>query len=132
MRISDWSSDVCSSDLWSERLMGAPLSGGIRYSGPSAVLFSLAALPGQQLTGPIAVGVDFSGRLRAPDFNGVVRADTLTYVNETFGTRLTNMKMQGRFTSSRFEITTLQARSEEHTSELQSIMRISYDVFCLK
>src|SRR3546814_8094533 len=81
MRISDWSSDVCSSDLWSERLMGAPLSGGIRYSGPSAVLFSLAALPGQQLTGPIAVGVD---------------------------------------------------RSEEHTSELQSLMRISYAVFCLK
>src|SRR3546814_3807311 len=24
------------------------------------------------------------------------------------------------------------ARSEEHTSELQSLMRISYDVFCLK
>src|SRR3546814_17308717 len=79
----------------------------------SAVLFSLAALPGQQLTGPIAVGVDFSGRLRAPDFNGVVRADTLTYVNETFGTRLTNIKLQGSFTSSRFEITTLQARAGE-------------------
>src|SRR3546814_10061214 len=27
---------------------------------------------------------------------------------------------------------TLAARSEEHTSELQSLMRISYDVFCLK
>src|SRR3546814_5593983 len=25
-----------------------------------------------------------------------------------------------------------QSRSEEHTSELQSLMRISYDVFCLK
>src|SRR3546814_2063210 len=28
--------------------------------------------------------------------------------------------------------TTDQIRSEEHTSELQSLMRISYDVFCLK
>src|SRR3546814_6545969 len=27
---------------------------------------------------------------------------------------------------------TLKARSEEHTSELQSLMRISYAVFCLK
>src|SRR3546814_10222717 len=29
-------------------------------------------------------------------------------------------------------ISTTTARSEEHTSELQSLMRISYDVFCLK
>src|SRR3546814_2308886 len=28
--------------------------------------------------------------------------------------------------------TTLDERSEEHTSELQSLMRISYAVFCLK
>src|SRR3546814_4841790 len=32
----------------------------------------------------------------------------------------------------RFGITKAPARSEEHTSELQSLMRISYDVFCLK
>src|SRR3546814_4610256 len=93
----------------------------------SAVLFSLAALPGQQLTGPIAVGVDFSGRLRAPDFNGVVRADTLTYVNETFGTRLTNMKLQGRFTSSRFEITTLQARAGEGSVSAQGSVGFAAD-----
>src|SRR3546814_1667203 len=31
-----------------------------------------------------------------------------------------------------FEIATPKARSEEHTSELQSLMRISYAVFCLK
>src|SRR3546814_732206 len=31
-----------------------------------------------------------------------------------------------------FVVTTAQARSEEHTSELQSLMRISYAVFCLK
>src|SRR3546814_8084386 len=32
----------------------------------------------------------------------------------------------------RFELARRQARSEEHTSELQSLMRISYAVFCLK
>ncbi len=100
---------------WTTRLMNAPLSGGIRYSGPAAVLFSLAALPGQTLTGPIAVGVDFAGRLSAPTFNGVVRADKLTYTNETYGTRLTNMRLQGRFTSSRLEITTLEAQAGEGT-----------------
>src|SRR3546814_6790835 len=30
------------------------------------------------------------------------------------------------------EVTTIRLRSEEHTSELQSLMRISYAVFCLK
>ena len=44
---------------WVNRLMQAPLSGGIRYNGPSAVLFSFAALPNQQLSGPIAVAADF-------------------------------------------------------------------------
>src|SRR3546814_5422671 len=33
---------------------------------------------------------------------------------------------------SRFGSTTIEYRSEEHTSELQSLMRISYAVFCLK
>src|SRR3546814_4352453 len=32
----------------------------------------------------------------------------------------------------RFAIDVAEARSEEHTSELQSLMRISYAVFCLK
>src|SRR3546814_5686386 len=35
-------------------------------------------------------------------------------------------------TSSLLQIPQVQARSEEHTSELQSLMRISYAVFCLK
>src|SRR3546814_6380972 len=33
---------------------------------------------------------------------------------------------------SKVNVPDLQARSEEHTSELQSLMRISYAVFCLK
>src|SRR3546814_8845784 len=37
-----------------------------------------------------------------------------------------NRQYAGRYTKA------LQARSEEHTSELQSLMRISYAVFCLK
>src|SRR3546814_6653527 len=44
--------------------------------------------------------------------------------------------IEGRKQSAQAEISgrqrTLQARSEEHTSELQSLMRISYAVFCLK
>src|SRR3546814_6968086 len=39
---------------------------------------------------------------------------------------------EGKALSFQDLILTLHARSEEHTSELQSLMRISYAVFCLK
>jgi translocation and assembly module TamB len=100
---------------WSQRLIAAPLSGGIRYNGPSAVLFSFAAIPHQQLSGPIAIAADFSGRLQAPQLNGLIRADNLTYDNETYGTRLSRMQLAGRFTNARFEITRLNARAGNGT-----------------
>src|SRR3546814_9202996 len=93
MRISDWSSDVCSSDLpgsgsWMERLMGAPLSGGIRYNGPAGTLFSFAGLSDQTLSGAIGVAADFSGRLPSPQFTGLVRANKLTHRTDRKSTRL--------------------------------------------
>jgi translocation and assembly module TamB len=100
---------------WSQRLMAAPLSGGIRYNGPSAVLFSFAAIANQQLSGPIAIAADFSGRLQAPRLNGLIRADNLTYDNETYGTRLSRMQLAGRFSNERFEITRLNAKAGDGT-----------------
>lgn len=94
---------------WNERLMAAPLSGGVRYNGPSAVLFSLAGFANQSVSGPIAVAADFSGQLRDPQLTGQLRAEKLTYENETWGTRLTQMKIEGRFDSSTLEITEMNA-----------------------
>src|SRR3546814_2188730 len=83
MRISDWSSDVCSSDLaLRDTSTGSIAGAGAGAASPSALArFSTAC------------------RLFPP-----------------------------------FAITPppLHCRSEEHTSELQSLMRISYAVFCLK
>lgn len=94
---------------WNERLMTAPLSGGIRYNGPSAVLFSLAGFANQSVSGPIAVAADFSGQLRAPQLTGQLRATNLTYENETWGTRLTQMRIEGRFDSDSLDITEMNA-----------------------
>src|SRR3546814_5470434 len=83
MRISDWSSDVCSSDLFTGRNVQ-----GYRYrrSFPEAVH---------------AVRVEYD------NIDKDCRPDELVVFNDD-------------------------QRSEEHTSELQSLMRISYAVFCLK
>lgn len=103
------------SGTWMTRLWAAPLSGGIRYNGPSSVLFSLAALPDQHLTGAIGVAADFSGRLENPSLTGVVRANNLTYVNDSYGTRLTNMRVRGAFTNDRLEVTELTANAGNGT-----------------
>ncbi len=112
---------------WTTRLMQAPLAGGIRYNGPSAVLFSLAALPNQQLSGPIAVAADFSGRVSAPRLNGLIRADNLTYDNETYGTRLSQMKIAARFNNDRLELTNLSARAGDGSVQAQGSVGLAAD-----
>jgi translocation and assembly module TamB len=100
---------------WTTRLLAAPLAGGIRYNGPADALWSLTGIADQQVSGPIGIAADFSGRVQAPQFNGVVRANNLTYSNEIYGTRVTNIQLAGQFTSSRLEITRLAGRAGEGT-----------------
>ncbi|HYI64454.1 MAG TPA: translocation/assembly module TamB domain-containing protein [Allosphingosinicella sp.] len=100
---------------WVTRLLAAPLAGGIRYNGPADVPMSFANLPGHQLTGPIGIAADFSGRVQSPQFTGVVRATNLVYVNETYGTRVTNLAVNGHFDASRLEIVSLAGRAGNGT-----------------
>src|SRR3546814_1412067 len=114
MRISDWSSDVCSSDLAQKLDLGfgaqsirkcvldqlhakPPIggsngNGGNALFGPCKVEQAIAAIT--YVGGPAYVQMA-AWDAKRPIFQGV-------------------------------------CRSEEHTSELQSLMRISYAVFCLK
>jgi translocation and assembly module TamB len=100
---------------WTTRLFAAPLAGGIRYNGPADVPMSFANLPGHHLTGPIGIAADFSGRVQAPQVTGVVRANALTYVNETYGTRITGLAVNGRFDASRLEIASMSGRAGDGT-----------------
>lgn len=95
----------------SDRMFGAPLSGGIRYSGPADVLWTLTGISGQTLSGPIAIAADFGGRLSQPTITGLMRAKTLRYENETFGTVISNIALDGRFTQSRLELVSLTGRA---------------------
>src|SRR3546814_4582789 len=106
MRISDWSSDVCSSDL--DFLMGEGLSSTSR-----AMLVAPTGLGKTNLCMALAFamaeGRDFL-HWRAH------RPCSVLYIDGEMSRRLVKIRL---------------ARSEEHTSELQSLMRISYAVFCL-
>src|SRR3546814_8131686 len=98
MRISDWSSDVCSSDL--------SASAAIRLMEPG-VISNRCQLSGE--------------RPRTWQTAARMTSAWLTITTVPSGTVL-------RISSKWSAI----LRSEEHTSELQSLMRISYAVFCLK
>src|SRR3546814_8910544 len=100
MRISDWSSDVCSSDLPIERIS-------------TAVFGDYQITDGIQIFGEFLYTHRKSDQLATP---GTLRNISISAANPT------NPTGQDL----------LLVRSEEHTSELQSLMRNSYAVFCLK
>src|SRR3546814_7100443 len=110
MRISDWSSDVCSSDLifgWFAAAGGKIISWSQDDDAKSASIDGLTFWR----CGPHPEHGIVIDNMSAFRFRGRVLA-----VQNSDG---------GAIGISAF-------RSEEHTSELQSLMRISYAVFCLK
>ncbi|WP_206237995.1 translocation/assembly module TamB domain-containing protein [Novosphingobium terrae] len=113
------------SGSWSTRLMAAPLSGGIRYNGPADVLASLAALSDQSLKGPIGIAADFGGTVKAPQLNGLVRANDLTYENSSYGTKLTNIALSGRFANDRLQVESLTAKARNGTISASGFVSLS-------
>src|SRR3546814_8448878 len=101
MRISDWSSDVCSSDLQ-------------QLSQDRDRLYRAGDMTGREKAGKEMAGMAKSLE-RDPQVESILRGRA----------RELGLEMgmgRGRDLS----------RSEEHTSELQSLMRNTYAVFCLK
>src|SRR3546814_6770348 len=132
MRISDWSSDVCSSDLLGRAKL--QLSGYRRSEGVRAGRWREACAVSCRHSLDRNHGHGFGLR---PDRN----SDMVTMAAVKIGRRLGRV---GRAVVILFRevLATAdrcnsagahaQLRSEEHKSELQSLMRISYAVFCLK
>src|SRR3546814_4543229 len=123
MRISDWSSDVCSSDLsspaelapTSEQQNNWPLWGLHYESGGRAG--EPPALPAARRL--LALYQDWT-RARGTEARAAVWRQMLDlHAEQVFTIGLVGAVRQP-----------VVARSEEHTSELQSLMRISYAVFC--
>src|SRR3546814_6127874 len=119
MRISDWSSDVCSSDLVRGRSARAGvceardldrIADHLHRAGNGIVdVDDHVAGGGLRVVHRLADVVDRAGRY----------AGGVEHLHPVLGRR---------GPQDRLEL----GRSEEHTSELQSLMRISYAVFCLK
>src|SRR3546814_6191765 len=116
MRISDWSSDVCSSDL---------LEG---FLGDGAHRLHVAV----ELQVQHRANVERANRsVGVPGAVGAVLAEDLGEAAGVLG-EVRKLHRAVLDEGHRFALRLHRHRSEEHTSELQSLMRISYAVFCLK
>src|SRR3546814_5143797 len=121
MRISDWSSDVCSSDLDLAVQPRQVRAGAGLVAGDDAVAAAVEA----RAQAERHVHVQRQAARDRVAVAGQHRRAQLFLaeaVRELRGSRV------GGVARPRPVV----ARSEEHTSELQSLMRISYAVFCLK
>src|SRR3546814_4003848 len=114
MRISDWSSDVCSSDLRAEECMSAIDPRADRVGHSNTVLRALGQIRNDLEYRPIS-------EILSELPQHMQRVQKVT--------REASEAIRSRFFPTQAEPSW---RSEEHTSELQSLMRISYAVFCLK
>src|SRR3546814_1075927 len=137
MRISDWSSDVCSSDLW-KGWWGTPAafrSPGAETEPRIALIARLSAahaesLPTDPAEPPLLAGGTlerFSGTPIRPVVAGQHFGTAEVVATDADATSFI-LALDRNATPESYQA----QRSEEHTSELQSLMRISYAVFCLK
>src|SRR3546814_8096470 len=135
MRISDWSSDVCSSDLLVNKLRAYALQdqGFDTVDANVRLGFAIDAR-------------DFSVAARMLDLLNIGEVRLLTNnplkvegleqagikVSERLPLAIKANPHNAHYLTTKRDRTGHKLRSEEHTSELQSLMRISYAVFCLK
>src|SRR3546814_2183712 len=120
MRISDWSSDVCSSDLFAQQTAATEALRGrvgdidqYNVKGTTNVNFD---------TGKAVLSEQAKADLCSAASQAEAMDNALLLVvgyTDSTGSQELNQELSEK-------------RSEEHTSELQSLMRISYAVFCLK
>src|SRR3546814_6978281 len=118
MRISDWSSDVCSSDLLASQL--GP--GEHRSSGQYVLPVTLKGSANDNV-------------FRRFRMIGLLRPSCIVLSQSRGGKKQGGGASEQGGTEHACQSTLNDwdcARSEEHTSELQSLMRISSSVFCLK
>src|SRR3546814_6074382 len=124
MRISDWSSDVCSSDLAPYSFTAFDLKARLN---PPVLMGGIWAHP----LGSDELGRDVLSRLIMSVRMSLLIAFFGTLIASTLGTSLGILAAHFRGRVEAVVLVLIDFRSEEHTSELQSLMRISYAVFCL-
>lgn len=87
-----------------ERLMQAPLVAQARYNGAADTLWRLTGLEAVDLSGPVAIAADITGKLADPQIDGALKANNARLENAVTGTVVTDIQAVGRFDGSRLDL----------------------------
>jgi translocation and assembly module TamB len=87
-----------------DRLAAAPLFAQLRYNGPADTLWRLTGVETIDISGPVAVGADVTGRLSDPVIRGSVRTDRARLESAVSGTIIDRLRANGRFDGSRLVV----------------------------
>ena len=87
------------------RLYAGDLLGQLRYRGPAASLWRLAAIDAFDFTGPASVAADITGTLADPQLRGSLSSDGLRVQSSLSGTDIRDASVRGTFAGSRLRIT---------------------------
>jgi translocation and assembly module TamB len=110
---------------WASRLESARFSGGLRYDGPAEVLWGLWGVAGPTLSGPVALGLDVSGRGDAPQLTGVLRGQGLRFADPSSGAVIDHLDLAGAFSGSRLDLTHLSGRAGQGAIEASGFADVS-------
>src|SRR3546814_1030624 len=146
MRIRYWSSDVCSSDLrcagqveLRHPFTGSDAGHSIERKVLNKIIQKGITMDARKLFNLEGKTALITGGTRGIGFmiaQGLVQVGVKTYVTsrkaETCEEAEAELRKIGEAYAIPADVADADQRSEEHTSELQSLMRISYAVFCLK
>src|SRR3546814_1552373 len=137
MRISDWSSDVCSSDLPNGSLhlghaFSAIAAHDLARERGGRFLLRIKDIDGARSRPELAAEFREDLGWLGLEYEEVPPQSTRLAAYAAAAERLRALGLLYPCQCSRTDILAANPRSEEHTSELQSLMRISYAVFCLK
>ncbi|MEO5868067.1 MAG: translocation/assembly module TamB domain-containing protein [Sphingomonas sp.] len=86
------------------RLANAGLFAQLRYDGPANTLWRLTNIELFDLTGPVAIGADFGGKVNDPRIKGLVQAKGARIESGTTGTVLTNVQTTASFDGSKLVV----------------------------
>ena len=92
-------------------LVNAPMLLQVRYNGPADTLWRLSGVEVFDLSGPVAIGADISGRLVDPTIRGSLRSNGARLESAVTGMVLQNVAASGRFGGSRLVLDRLAGRT---------------------
>lgn len=99
-----------------DTMLSTPVSGVLGWSGPAEALWTLTALEGHDLAGPVSINASVAGTLREPSVSGSAASTALRYENLKLGTVVRDIRFDARFNGPQVTLVSLTGKAGKRGS----------------